>query len=219
MKATEQYFYKVLYWSFSAFQKSKSGLMWMTFYYLILGSLGVKGAKLHVSLRRTQQYLCKTLYLSLGLHKWSLLPSCLYARIQNGGINVALACISPPFIPLHKNNISAKQGKRHCMVLCQYLRGIRINWYCLESFARVTRFSAVHLKYMFWMFPGSIRTLVLSERFSTSPNVTFIHLFLGLGQVRVPTAQFRGWYCHLKIAGGTLRSVIHSISCCWSLTP
>ena len=74
-----------------------------------------------------------------------------------------------------------------------YLPVSRINWYCLESFAPVTGFSAMHLKYIFFRYPGNIRTLMLSDRFFISPNcVSLIQLLVGFGQLDEEKLQFKG---------------------------
>ena len=74
-----------------------------------------------------------------------------------------------------------------------YLPVCRINWYCLEAFARVTGFSAMHLKYIFFRFPGNIRTLVLSDRFFISPkSVRLFQLLVGFEQLDEDKLQFKG---------------------------
>ena len=74
-----------------------------------------------------------------------------------------------------------------------YLPVCRLNWYCLESFAPVTGFSAMHLKYIFFRYPGNVRTLVLSDRFSISPkSVRLNQLLVGFGQLDEEKLQFKG---------------------------
>ena len=74
-----------------------------------------------------------------------------------------------------------------------YLPVCRINWYCLEAFARVIGFSAMHLKYIFSTYPGNIRTLVLSVRFFISPKpVRLFQLLVGFGQLDEDKLQFKG---------------------------
>lgn len=88
----------------------------------------------------------------------------------------------------------------------------------MESFLRVTGFTAVHLKYILSMFGGTIRTLVLGERGSTRPITleTGFHFLFG-GQFE-ESVQSNDWYRQLKLAEGKLRLVVQFNSSISSLT-
>ena len=90
----------------------------------------------------------------------------------------------------------------------------------MESFARVTGFTAVHWKYTLLMFGGTMRTLVLGERASTRPitlGTGFHFLFLKGAQFE-ESVQFNAWYRQLKLAEGKLRLVVQFNSSVLSLT-
>ena len=80
----------------------------------------------------------------------------------------------------------------------------------MESFARVTGFSAVHLKYTLSIFGGTMRMLLLGERGSTRPIllVTSFHFLLLKDEQLEESAQSNGWYRQLKLAEGKLRLVV-----------
>ena len=80
----------------------------------------------------------------------------------------------------------------------------------MESFARVTGFTAVHLKYTLLMFGGTMRTLVLGERGSTRPITlgTGFHFLFLTGEQFEGSVQSNGWYHQLKLAEGKLRFVV-----------
>ena len=90
----------------------------------------------------------------------------------------------------------------------------------MESFARVTGFTAVHLKYTLLMFGGTTRTLVLGERGSTRPIMleTGLHFLFLAGAQFEESVQFNGWYRQLKLAAGKLRMVVQFNSSVSSLT-
>lgn len=90
----------------------------------------------------------------------------------------------------------------------------------MESFTRVTGFTAIHLKYILSMFGGTIRMLVFGERWSTRPislEIGFHFLFL-IGEQVEESVQSNAWYRQLKLAGGKLRLVVQFNSSFSSLT-
>ena len=89
----------------------------------------------------------------------------------------------------------------------------------MESLARVTGFSAVHLKYTLSMFGGTMRMLLLGERGSTRPIllVTSFHFLLLKDEQLEESVQFNGWYRQLKLAEGKLRLVVQFNSCVLSV--
>ena len=89
----------------------------------------------------------------------------------------------------------------------------------MESFARVTGFTAVHLKYTLSMFDGTMRTLVLGERGSTRPIllVTSFHLLLLKDEQLEESVQSNDWYRQVKLAEGKLRLVVQFNSSVLSL--
>ena len=88
----------------------------------------------------------------------------------------------------------------------------------MESFARVTGFTAVHLKYTLLICGGTMRTLVLGERASTRPitRTGFQFSFL-TGKQFEESLQCNDWYCQLKLAEGKQRLVVQFNSAVSSL--
>ena len=80
----------------------------------------------------------------------------------------------------------------------------------MESFARVTGFTAVHLKYTLSMFGGTMRILVLGERGSPRPIllVTSFHVLLLKDEQLEESVQTNDWYRQEKLAAGKLRLVV-----------
>ena len=76
----------------------------------------------------------------------------------------------------------------------------------MESFARVTGFTAVHLKYILSMVGGTIRMLVFGEFRTVCPiplEISFHFLFLtGPGEQVEESVQSNDWYRQMKLAGG-----------------
>ena len=89
----------------------------------------------------------------------------------------------------------------------------------MESFARVTGFTAVHLKYTLSMFGGTMRMLVFGDRGSKRP-ITFgtsFHFLLLKGEQFEESVQSNDWYRQMKLAEGKLRLVVQFNSSVLSL--
>ena len=78
----------------------------------------------------------------------------------------------------------------------------------MESFLRVSGFTAVHLKYILSMFGGTKRRLVLGERESTRPITLGTGFHFLSGEQFEESVQSNDWYHQLKLAEGKLRLVV-----------